>query len=78
MPALTGCAAVLDLANEDAQAVLRAAAHAEPQLPIRALLHRDGINYVALVAVGCGDTAMTHVTRDQLACTQLSSTGDSA
>jgi len=52
---LTGSAALLHLADEDAQAMLGATTDAEAQLAVRALLHRDGIDDVALVAVGCGD-----------------------
>ena len=35
--------------------MLGAATHAEAQLAVHALLHRDGIDDVALIAAGCGD-----------------------
>lgn len=52
---LTSSAALLHLADKDAQPVLGAATDAETQLAIHALLHRDGIDDVALIAAGCGD-----------------------
>lgn len=58
---LTCTAPLLHLADEDAQAMLRAAPHTETQPPRWALLHPHGVDDVALITVGCrsGDTDMT-------------------
>lgn len=54
MGALLTCTApLLHLADEDAQAMLRAAPHTETQSACWTLLHPDSMDDVALVTVGC-------------------------
>lgn len=62
---LTCTAPLLHLADEDAQAVLRAAPHTETQSPCWTLLHPDSADDITLITVGCvvagagRDTGMT-------------------
>lgn len=46
----TCCAVVLHLADEDAEAVLGAPAHAEAQLAVQTFVHCDGVEVLAVIA----------------------------